>query len=194
MIFTKTFSMIALPRRGEFRRGGVGNDGSANAVAADTHRGDAGIDLECFNLARVKIGQRRVHVIGAGGKQIHAIDLDAQTVIRQAVDRRQAGYAARAIQADAGNIAQQAGRVAGGGALRGYVRRCYSSAKRGVGSWFCGLNKNGLWIVVVRYGSHRDQSARYCQAEFFGAEKVVFFIHHVFRKLKAGFMQQAGAA
>jgi hypothetical protein len=37
---------------------------------------------------RVDVGQHRVHVVGAGGDKIHAINLDAQSVISQAMHDR----------------------------------------------------------------------------------------------------------
>jgi hypothetical protein len=46
---------------------------------------------------RVDVGQRRVHVVGAGGDQVHAIDLDPDAVIGQAVNGWQAGDATGAV-------------------------------------------------------------------------------------------------
>ena len=99
---------------GKFWRCAVGDDGAADAVTADADRSDAGVHLQIAQVARGDIRHCRVHMVGAGGHQVHAIDLDAQAIVGQAVDRRQAGDAARAVQAHAGHAAQQAGAVAGG--------------------------------------------------------------------------------
>ena len=53
-------------------------------------------------------------MVGAGGDQVHAVDLDAQAVVGQAVDGRQAGNAAGTVETDTGNVPQQAGGIAGG--------------------------------------------------------------------------------
>ena len=88
-----------LPRRGKFGRARLRNDGAANGITTSAHWRNACIDLEQAHLGRVDVRQRRIHVIGAGSNQVHAIHLDAQTVISQAVDRWQAGHATGAIQA-----------------------------------------------------------------------------------------------
>ena len=63
-------------------------------------------------------------MVGAGGDQVHAIDLDTKPVVSQAMDDGKTRCATRAVQADAGHIPEQAGRVAG---------RCLLGAQR-VGS------------------------------------------------------------
>ena len=122
----------ALARRGELWRGGFGNDGATDAVTADADRGDAGEDLDLGDVGRVKIGHRRIHVVGAGGDEIHAIHRDAQAVIGQAVDHRQAGDAAGTIEADAGYVAQQCGGVSGDGVLGGDLGRTDLLRRSGV--------------------------------------------------------------
>ncbi|MPM65935.1 hypothetical protein SDC9_112839 [bioreactor metagenome] len=113
----------ALPRCRKLRRRSFGDDGTTNAVAAHADRRDACEDLDLGDIARVQIRQRRVHVVGAGGDEIHAVDGDAQAIVGQAVDGRQAGDAAGAVEADARHIAQQRGGVAGDGVLGGDFRR-----------------------------------------------------------------------
>ena len=100
-------------RRGKLRGHTVGDDGAANAVAAHADRADPGEYLQFAEVARRNIGQRRVHMVGAGGNQVHAIHLDAQAVVTQPANCRQAGDAPRTVQADARCAAQQAGRITG---------------------------------------------------------------------------------
>ncbi|OZB75280.1 MAG: hypothetical protein B7X37_02800 [Halothiobacillus sp. 14-55-98] len=54
-------------------------------------------------------------MIGAGGDQIHAIDLRAQAVVGKTMNDRQGRHTARAEQAHTGEIGQQTGRIAGRG-------------------------------------------------------------------------------
>lgn len=111
-----------------------GNDRAANTVAANADRRNAGINLEFADAARIEIGERRVHVIGAGGNEVHAIDGDAQAVVGQAVNGRQAGNAASTIKTDAGDITQKLGGVADISALGGYficVQRAGTVWQRG---------------------------------------------------------------
>ena len=109
-----TLQQTALPGGSELGRAGFGNDGAADAVAADADRRDASPDLELADIGRIDIAQRRVHVVGAGGDEVHAVDLDAQAVVGQTVDDRQAAGAASALQGHTGHVAKQAGGVAGG--------------------------------------------------------------------------------
>ena len=145
----------AFARLGKFGVGGLGDDRAADAVAADADRRDPGVDADRFDLRRIQIGQRRVHVIGAGRNQIHAVDLDAQAVIRQTVDRGQAGYPAGAIQAHPRNVPEQARRVARRGAQ---CRRI-----PGVGgerrSLLQGIHHlDGRQLRFVRAGAERQQA------------------------------------
>ena len=59
------------------------------------HRGDAGKQAHCAHACGVDVGQWRVHVVAAGGVQVHAVELDAQPVVLQSVHAGQAGDAAR---------------------------------------------------------------------------------------------------
>ncbi|MCY1537638.1 hypothetical protein D9M68_731420 [compost metagenome] len=54
------------PRRGELGLDALGDDGATDAVATDADRGDAGKHLQLAQIARIDIGQGRVHVVGAG--------------------------------------------------------------------------------------------------------------------------------
>ncbi len=92
---------------------GLGNDRAADAVTADADGGDSGEDLERADVARIDVGQGRVHVVGTGRDEVHTVDLDAQAIVGEAADCRQAGHAAGPVKADAGDVAQQAGSVAG---------------------------------------------------------------------------------
>ena len=103
-------------RRGKLWGGAVGNDGAADAVATDADRCDTGIHLQVAEVARGDIRECRVHVVGARGHQVHAIDLDPQAVIGQAANRWQAGNTTATVEANARYAAQQTGAVAGAGA------------------------------------------------------------------------------
>jgi len=107
-----------LAGRREFGCVRLRDDRPADAIAAQTDRCNAGINLEAADIARINIGQRRVHVVGTGSNQVHAIDRHAQSIIGQAMDRRQAGNAACTIKTDSRHIAQQARGIAGGRAQR----------------------------------------------------------------------------
>ena len=102
-------------RRGKLWGGAVGNDGAADAVATHANRSDAGEHLQVTEVARGDIRECRVHVVGAGRHQVHAIDLDSQAVVGQAANRRQAGNTAGTVEANARYAAQQTGAVAGAG-------------------------------------------------------------------------------
>ena len=92
---------------GELRRRRLHLDRGANAVAPDAHWRDASEQAHAAHTRRVDVRQRRVHVVGARGNQVHAIHLDAQPVVRQPLHTGQAGHAACAHQAHAGQVAQQ---------------------------------------------------------------------------------------
>jgi hypothetical protein len=110
-------------------------------------------------------------VVRTGGHQVHAVDLDADPVVGQAVDRRQARHAARAIQAHARDVQQQTGSVAGGGA-----HWCQRSLADGD---FAGAEHPGLGhgdrshrLVVLGQGGHgqgRTQGGDAIQSECHGA-------------------------
>ena len=100
-------------RLSKFRFQTLSHDAAANTVSAHADRSNTGIYLERTKIARIHVGQRRVHVIGAGRNQVHAIDLDPQTIIGQTADRGQAGKAAGRVQAHTGNPAQEGGTVIG---------------------------------------------------------------------------------
>ena len=72
------------------------------------------MDIDLADLTGIDIGQRRVHVVGTGRHQVHAIHLSTHPVIGQTVNHRQAGNTAGALQPDTGHIAQQIGGIAGG--------------------------------------------------------------------------------
>ena len=82
--------------------------GAAQAVAAHAHRGDAGEHVDAFDARRIDIGQHRIHVIGASGSEIHAVDLDAQAFVGQPAQHRQAGKSAGAVDACAWYVFEQA--------------------------------------------------------------------------------------
>ena len=83
------------------------------------------------DMGRIDIGQRRIHVVGAGRDQVHAVDLDAQAVIGQAADRRQAGDAAGAIQGQPRNAIEQSSSIRG----RCRFRLEFGGGERGFGLW-----------------------------------------------------------
>jgi len=103
---------------GKHRRLGFGNDGAGDAVAADAHRRDARIDLEQADIGGVEVGQCRVHVVGTGRDQVHAVDLDADAIVGQTANRRQAGNPARAVETHARHIAKKRRSITGGGLQR----------------------------------------------------------------------------
>src|SRR3569623_60028 len=100
---------------GELRSGRLHDESAADAVATDTDRRDAGEYLDGIDPGGIDVGQGRVHVVGAGRAQVHAVDLDAQAIVAQAANRRQARHPAGTLEIEARNVPQQAGRVAGGG-------------------------------------------------------------------------------
>jgi hypothetical protein len=51
-------------------------DAAADAVAAHADGRHARDQADALHLLRVDVGQRRIHVIGAGGRQFHAVDAD----------------------------------------------------------------------------------------------------------------------
>ena len=109
------FDQGGFARFGKFRRSGLDHNRAANAVAAHTDRRGAAVHLDAAHAGGVDVRQRRVHVIRAGRDQVHAVHLEAQAVIGQAVQRRQTRHPTGAIQAHSGHVAQQAGGVTGGG-------------------------------------------------------------------------------
>ena len=66
---------------------------STDAVATHTHRRHTRIDLHLTYLAWIKVRQRRIHMIGARRRQVHAVHQRTHAVIRHAVDHGQAGHA-----------------------------------------------------------------------------------------------------
>ncbi len=111
-----------LPRRGELRRAGFHLDGAADGIATDRHRHHARrIHGDALHLRRRGVRQHRVHVVGAAGDQPHAVELDVEVVVRQAVVLRQPGDAARRVDRQAGNAQQQAGGVIRCGAALGQI-------------------------------------------------------------------------
>ena len=96
---------------GERRRCRIHLDGAADAVASGADRRRAGIHLDAAHVAGVDVRQRRVHVVGAGGHQVHAVDLGAQPVVGQPAQHRQAGHTAGAIEAEPRDVLQQPGGV-----------------------------------------------------------------------------------
>ena len=109
----RALEQVLLVGGGEFRLGRVRDDGAADAVARQAHGHDAGIDLETADRRRVEIGQGGIHVVGTGGDQVHAIDLDAHPIIGQAMNGRQTGDTAGPIEADARHLEQELGGIAG---------------------------------------------------------------------------------
>ena len=103
-----------LAGRGKRWRRRVDQDRAADAVAPDADRRDTGIDLDRADVTRGDVGEHRVHVIRAGGRQIHAVEQDTVAIVGQSMDDRQAGKTAAGAQADPGNVAQQTCSVAGG--------------------------------------------------------------------------------
>ena len=55
-----------LPGRCKFRYARLGDNRPADAVTPHAHRRNTRINLERFNIAWIDIGQRRIHVVGAG--------------------------------------------------------------------------------------------------------------------------------
>ena len=108
----------ALAGEGEFGRGRVDLDGGANAVTAHADRGNASEHTHAAHARGVDVRQGRIHVVAAGRNQIHAVHLDAQPIVGQAMHAGQAGDTARAKQAHSGHAAQQVGGVAAGRAAR----------------------------------------------------------------------------
>ena len=158
-----TLDEACLTRCREFRLGGLGDDRATDAVAADADRRDAGVDLDRTHLRGIEIRQRGVHVVGAGGQQVHAVDLDAQAVVGEAVDRGQAGHAAGTVEADTGHVAQQAGGVAGGGAGRRQVGRIEprTRARRGgVARGADGHFRQGGGVGGVHLSGHRSEGGQ----------------------------------
>ena len=91
------FHQQLIGRCSELRRGRIDGDGAGNAVAAHADRRDTGEHLDLVDVGGIDVGKRRIHVVGTGRDQVHAVDLDADAVIGQAVDGWQAGNAAGAI-------------------------------------------------------------------------------------------------
>ena len=102
-----------LARRGELWRGGFHVDRAADGIAANGHGRHARIDRDAGDLIRRDIRQHRVHVIGATGDEAHAVELDVEPVVGQAIDLRQTAHAPRGIHAQPGQAVQQTGGVAG---------------------------------------------------------------------------------
>ena len=96
---------------------------AADAVATDADRSDTGVDVDAGDGGGIDVGQRRVHVVGASGHDVDAIDLRAQAIVGEAADHRQARDAACSIGIHAGDALQQARGVAGAGALARDLRR-----------------------------------------------------------------------
>ena len=101
-----TLEQRALAGRGKFRRRRFDLDGGANAVAAHADRHRAGKYTHAAGAGGVDERQRRVPGVAAGRHQVHAIDLDAQPVVHHAVHAGQAGDAAGALHAKAGQSTQ----------------------------------------------------------------------------------------
>jgi hypothetical protein len=69
--------------------------------------------LDVIDVGGVDIRQRWVHVVGARGDQVHAINLNADAVVSQAANHRQAGNPAGAVAADTGQCVEQSCAIAG---------------------------------------------------------------------------------
>ena len=91
---------------------GFDGDRSAKTVAAQADRCNSGHhrDLRC--VRRSYIGERRIHVVGAGGRNRHAVDNEFGSLIPQPMKKRNAGQLAVFVQADAGRACHQFGRTA----------------------------------------------------------------------------------
>ncbi len=74
--------------------------------------GNAGDDIRNHDLRRIDIGQRRVHMIGAGGRDHHAVQQHLHPVVVETVDDRKPRHTTRLEDADTGRAAQKLGRVA----------------------------------------------------------------------------------
>ena len=141
---------------GETRRGGTEHDAAADAVAADADRGDPGVDLDPGHLARRHVGQRRVHVVGARGDQVGAVDLDAQAIVGQAADHRQARHAPGAIGTHARQLAQGSGGVGTAAARQGLGVQFLRAGQFGGPRAFHRDRVEGRWIGRGE-GDWRDQ-------------------------------------
>ena len=115
MVITTDLALeqVLLTRGGEFRRRRLGDDTAPDAVPRQADRDQTGVDLERADRRGVEIGQGWVHVVGARGNQVLAIDLDPHPVIGQTVEGGQAGDAAGTIQADARHLQEQPSGIAG---------------------------------------------------------------------------------
>ena len=154
--------------RRKFGRGGFDLHRGTNAVTTDADGHCASKHAHAGDAAGVDIGQRWVHVVAAGREQIHAIDLNAQTVIGHAVQAGQARDTARALHAKARQRAQQTGAVTAG-AARGLDGFCINAAgAQSQGGFFRpdGDGLQGVIDIALRDGNKRqshDESAQRAQ-------------------------------
>ena len=87
-------------------------DDPADVVAAHADRRHARHDPDRFDRLRNRIGQRRVHVVGAGQIDRRAINRNAQSLLGQTAQSRHRGEPAARIGADTGQLAQQIAGIA----------------------------------------------------------------------------------
>ena len=162
----------ALAGCGKQRGCGIDLDAGANAVAAHADRRGAREHAYRGHPRGIDIRQRRIHVVAARGHQIHAVELNAQAVVRHAMHAGQAGEAPRALQAQAGDVPQQGSGVGAGGALgshcfwRGLQRQC---GGRGCVHRYGG---QGRILRQGREGQGSEQGAQRCEAVRRGRRRV----------------------
>ncbi|OIQ70113.1 hypothetical protein GALL_482780 [mine drainage metagenome] len=124
---------------GKYSGSGSRDHRSGDAVATRRNRGDAGNDIQLRQAVQRSVMQRRVHVVRAGGRDLHAIHHDLDAFVVQAMQLHDAGLLSVTDHCNARRLLQPVGSI-----LRVICADCV------------GVNAGGVQCAGYRGGGDRD--------------------------------------